>query len=249
MGRVPHITREYIENTSEKVLRWVNARRITEPGLSPVSEVVEKLVLRKRVAVNFNKPLGHSRRGRKILGMFLFEPPTILIDPALDHNGPRFRFTLAHELGHLALHGKLDLPADQLDSPENGIEDARQHFFFGRKRPLTQRDWLEWQANAFAAALLVPRATVRMAIAAKQKEIGVTRNRGTIFVDEQWQNRSEYGAVMSHIQSVYQTSRTMMRVRLNTLGLLTDTRNATTSHIARHFKALFMEEENELLRV
>jgi Zn-dependent peptidase ImmA (M78 family) len=237
---VPHLTREYIERKAEKVLGWANKRLLTEPSLTPLAPIVERLAKKGRVGIVLDKSLGVSARGRRVFGAFLFEPPTILVDRNLDPNGPRFRFTLAHELGHLVLHGHLKLRFDDIDTE---IRDGRPHFFFGRKQPSTDRDWLEWQANAFASALLIPRPTVGIAIKVKQAELGITRNRGTIYVDRQWQNRLDYKALMEHLCKVYQASHSMMRIRLTTLGRLHDERDFALTHIGHHFKALFREDE------
>ncbi len=225
---------------AEKVLRWADPRYLETPQPSPISEIVRKLETKGRVSVRYDKPLGHTHRGRKILGEFSFDPPTIFIDPE-SGRGSRFRFTLAHELGHLVLHGHLDLDFAALDEPTRSIRDGWPHFYFGRKRPATDRHWLEWQANAFASGILVPKSTVTQAIATKQMQLGINR-RGYIYVDNQPQNRLDYDVLMKHLQSVYQASRTMLRIRLNTLGILSDARDMQAHHIAQHIRSLFRED-------
>ncbi len=39
-----------------------------------------------------------------IIGKIQYDPLTIFINPALSRNSPRWRFTVAHEIGHLVLH-------------------------------------------------------------------------------------------------------------------------------------------------
>jgi Zn-dependent peptidase ImmA (M78 family) len=240
MSSIPHCSRQYIEGMTERVLRWFNPRLLQRPQATPITDLVARLAAKGRVAVRYEERLGSTSRGRRILGEFIFHPPTILIDSG-SGDGPRFRFTVAHELGHLVLHGHLELDFDALDDANPNIRDVRPHFHFGRKRPVTDRDWLEWQANAFASAILVPRSTVVKAITGKQAELGINR-RGAIYVDSQPQNRRDYDAVMADLQRVYQTSRTMLRIRLRNLGLLTDTRELSARHIARHIGSLFRED-------
>ncbi len=72
------------------------------------------------------------------------KPKLILIDPDCDHDG-RMRFTMAHECAHLLLHNADDFQNDACLS----LND-----FPTVKGKVT--NWAEWQANRFAAALLMP---------------------------------------------------------------------------------------------
>lgn len=236
------LTVDGIENSAERVLVWANPRQLSEPCLTPLAGIVLRLVHKGRVSLCLDKPLGLSARNRKILGAFVFESPAILIDPSLDQNSPQFRFTMAHELGHLVLHGKLNLRSEDLDNPPGHIEDSRSHFLIGRKPLRTERDWLEWQANRFASAILMPRATVRPAIVDKQEALGVLRNRGKIFVDHQWQNITDYYAIVDYLRAIYQTSRRMILIRLRELKVLQDKRDMREQHITHHIRGLFREE-------
>ncbi len=61
----------------------------------------------------------------------------------------RFRFSLAHEIGHLALH------RDLFDEyPINSIEEWK---YFITGIPEEQYKYIEYQANEFAGRLLIPR--------------------------------------------------------------------------------------------
>jgi len=80
---------------------------------------------------------------------------TILVDEAMmDRYENRYRFTLAHELGHLRLHGALIAAAPILDKPswrrEVGAIDPRSYAH------------LEQQAYIFAGLVLVPSDPLRM---------------------------------------------------------------------------------------
>ena len=179
----------------------------------------------------FTEPLGKTSRGKVILGSCHFPSRTIQVDPSLLSNGPRFNFTLAHEIGHLVLHRKLKLDFSELDTPIGHIQDNRSHIRVSRRPARTPRDWLEWQADYFASALLVPRTTVRQAIAEKQAELGVNRRLGVLYLDHQPMNRYTYQAVLRHLQLVYQASRTVLNIRLKHLGLLEDRSTFNVRHI------------------
>lgn len=233
MIKIRRYSREHIEEIAERILGWANPRALKHPQPSPIPEIVAKLVNKGKVAARFDVPLGYSERGLKIFGAFDFDPPMIYVDPVLDQFGPRYRFTLAHELGHFVLHRRLRISSEEIDVAE-GVRDSRAEFFFGHKAPNTRREWLEWQANAFASAIQVPRATVALAILDIQSELGI-RRRGRIFVDRQPCNLFDYGRVMQQLQTIYQTSRTMMVIRLRHLNLLDDQRSGL-KHVATLFR-------------
>lgn len=74
----------------------------------------------------------------------------------------RFRTTLAHELGHVIIHNplwqrefkKLQLP---FDTPVQRIQICTRKTLFSKNEPNYEHyDWIEWQANYFASALLMP---------------------------------------------------------------------------------------------
>jgi len=65
------------------------------------------------------------------------------------YEGNRYRFTLAHEVGHWYLHEHLYVAADFSSLEEWGA--------FVRSIPPEDYMWYEWQASAFAGLLLVPK--------------------------------------------------------------------------------------------
>jgi Zn-dependent peptidase ImmA (M78 family) len=135
----------------------------------------------------------------------------------------RFRFTLAHELGHLSLHRNLPLDFELLDATSKGILDARQDLRLGRRELKTPRDWLEWQANYYAGCLLIPRAMLGPELERRQHLLGV-RLPGRIYVDDQPDNMASYISLVEHLRATFQTSKTTTRIRLEQLGLLEDRR-------------------------
>jgi Zn-dependent peptidase ImmA (M78 family) len=66
-----------------------------------------------------------------------------------DRDYPRIRFSLAHELGHYALHKEL------FESLE--IKAVEDYYRFFDECPPEQYSFLETQANKFASYLLMPR--------------------------------------------------------------------------------------------
>lgn len=79
------------------------------------------------------------RWGRGVLGVAIPRKKTILVSDTIT-NEARFRFTCAHELGHVLLHSRIKAPRFRDADPEDE----------------TTFDRYEWQANRFAAAFLMP---------------------------------------------------------------------------------------------
>ena len=194
---------------------------------APLLELAERVQKDLGVAFDFSTPLGLDGRGHRILGAYYFAPKlAIFIDLSLlaDYGArPRFRFTLAHELGHLSLHRKLTLDFESLDATAAAILDGRKDLRLGRRTLTTSRDWLEWQANYFAGSLLMPRSTLVPELKRQQTALEIRRP-GRIYVDDQRDNKHAYKNVVDLLCATYQTSRTSTRIRLEQLGLVEDRR-------------------------
>lgn len=230
---VPHLSRNDIDLKAEELLEWFDKKRLQEPSLTPLAEIAQRMAKDFSVRFIFTEPLGTTSDGKLILGSCHFPSRTIQIDPSLLSNGPRFNFTLAHEIGHLILHRKLRLDFRELDTPIGHIQDGRSHIRVSRHSARTPRDWLEWQADYFASALLIPRATLRQAIVDKQSELGVNRRLGIIYLDNQPLNRHTHKMVLYHLRIIYQASRTVINIRLKHLGLIEDRQNFSVRHITQ----------------
>lgn len=85
--------------------------------------------------------------GKGTLGMIILENNIILCDISTEPRTPTqehiLRFTIAHELGHYALHQK--------------YMDTESPFFHHSNLSQKQQDRMEIQANLFASMLLMPR--------------------------------------------------------------------------------------------
>ncbi len=107
-------------------------------------------------------------RARRALDRLEIPPSTILVDRALFDPGLEavFRFTLAHECGHALYHRKFcadpaNMEAYAAEGKAKHITDSEEEF--GKRdqhRIENDHDWVEWQANAFASAFLMPKTPV-----------------------------------------------------------------------------------------
>jgi Zn-dependent peptidase ImmA (M78 family) len=85
------------------------------------------------------------------LGGIVFESNTILVNGSVEEHEGRYNFTIAHELGHHALH------RDLVQSRGQSVVDGEPTVIC---RDTTTKPKAEQQADRFAAALLMPKAVV-----------------------------------------------------------------------------------------
>jgi hypothetical protein len=83
-----------------------------------------------------------SHLGENVLGGAFLEKGEIVISAHLEHQIERYRFTAAHELGHLRMHRRLaPFFKDTSDAPPMSATNLNK---------------IEWEADRFAAAFLMP---------------------------------------------------------------------------------------------
>jgi Zn-dependent peptidase ImmA (M78 family) len=90
------------------------------------------------------------------------------------HRPTRYRFTLAHEVGHFLFH------SDLISTMHPKTVSEWKKFIIGIDGD--KYDWLEWQGYTFAAAVLVPRSTLKInfdrEIKSLQPKIDYVRSKG-----------------------------------------------------------------------
>ena len=140
---IPWVSDDEIEQQALELLR-----RYGLDGAAPVD--VEALELHMGLTIT---PIHELRSGRIETDGCLGGTREIFVDRwVFDHNLNRYRFTLAHEIAHIVLHG------DWLRSIQLGSVD-RWVVVLGELGDRDQRR-LEIQANKFAASLLMPAGLV-----------------------------------------------------------------------------------------
>ena len=234
------LSRNEIDAKAEEVALHFNPEAFAGQR-SPIYEVVTGLKDVYSIPFYFDQDLGYSAAGKKILGRFDFEPRQILIDKILPYDSPRFRWTLCHEVGHLVLHRKLNPRLVSRDAPQ--FVDTREELRFIRSARWSELKWIEWQANQFASALLLPRPIIHTAVAVIQHELNIRRP-GSIYLDDQPLNVRDYITVLRHVARRLSVSRTVLRIRLLNLGILTDARRGSRDHIQKTLRAFFSEDDS-----
>lgn len=158
---------------------------VAEPPV-PIDEILE---LHLGLQLEFGEL--SERLGRPgVLGALFASERCVAIDGHLDpnthpHVEGRYRFTLAHEVGHWILHRHL--PGVTL------VELATEHVSHEQRNRMRQR--IEVQANLFASCLLMPRAMVRQV----WREV---RGNDNLFCIDGLDERSPYAVMRALLRSV-----------------------------------------------
>ena len=226
---VPILTRVEIEHISESILsKYMPDALITQKPVD-IEELVEnkaKLRVDYQLLCPDGSILGETifvDGYREVYGVddasgftkkqcIAVEKGTIILDSNLvDHEICRTNFTEAHEFGHCTLHS--------LFYGSNEKRACRSHrkqvLYFPHREAMTPIQWTEWQANTFAAALLLPRPALRTTLQTFLKDNGLTWNKLKDF--SLYENRIKYDKFLYFVAKTYEVSKETARLRMNKL--------------------------------
>lgn len=182
---------------------------------------VEKLCSVLKLDLSYSERMFQDADGNTILGSANFAKRSIEINQHGNRN--RERFTVAHEIGHFFLGH------DQYLRSESIVE--RDLFADIDTEDIFNYERLEYQANLFASALLLPDKQLRLAVEALRLQLKVhDKGFGYIFVDDQPCNFIPYNQILSGLSDHFGVSRQAIEIRLKRAGLVTDKRS--TKHLS-----------------
>lgn len=139
-----------------------------------------------------------------------FQNNLIVFNSRLKQDEHRYRFTIAHEIGHLLLHRKLHSNFEETESSQNIIY----------KEKLSNNDIMEYQANIFAEHLLLPLRNLRMAFAQFMVQENITKV--PLYLDNQRCNIALGYKACSYIGDKFNVSKQMAKIALKHNNLLKD---------------------------
>jgi Zn-dependent peptidase ImmA (M78 family) len=214
------LSAEEIESRAETLLLHLDANILKYVKPTPLIELTSYLTEKHGIIFRFDENLGFSEKGERLLGAFNPKKRVILVDASLKADEHKFNFTLAHELGHLSLHRNIKMtPNGKEDAPTDTINER-----IGSTNAIrSEADWLEWQANYYASALLMPREIFKAGLIMQQKQMGISRV-GSIFVDHQPSNQSDFFQLLTRLSQYFKVSKTAVEIRLLKLNLVDDRR-------------------------
>lgn len=219
--RVPFMPLKDVERAADELLHQYEVAR-GEPlaGAIDIDFVIEKVLKLDLAVIDLKRLLSNPR----VLGMTTVEHRSICVDQSLETLPGRFAFTLAHEVGHWQLHRHLLEQQERANTLFN-LEQLAQTQLAptgrGRKPPV------EWQADQFAACLLMPARLVRAAVhAAFDGRLpsweGIEARHAAGEPDEQF---VQVAADVLEAGRFDNVSNTAMRIRLRDLKLVVDASN------------------------
>lgn len=212
---------------------------LTKPA--PLKKILEIMVVQQWIDFSDAEDLGYSINAKKIRGRFTVDPLKIQVCSSLERWGAEFKFVLAHEIGHLALHRKLIGKGKYIDK-EKIPADTSEELKYGDKATLSDLGWVEWQANEFAANLILPFQYLIMKVAEQQQVLGLKKKLGILFLDGQPQNQLDCNTVVSKLSEKFCINRDFLWARLKALEILQDRRKDFVHGSYDCYRGLLYEE-------
>jgi Zn-dependent peptidase ImmA (M78 family) len=216
---IPVLSAREIEAVANELLQKYCPDVLHKPSMTPVAEIIKRLGERTGLLFAI-EDLGHKGTA-KVLGKASFHKKTLYLDTSLDNElKAAFRFTAAHEIGHWVLHryNYKNWKFQPHNETSGGLQDDDSTLC--RLENRTQSDWLEFQANVFAASLVTPREMFIVALKQIQKTIGIDKNIGRIYLSNAQYSRRDYETTVSQLAQVFHVSKKSVRVRTRTLRLI-----------------------------
>lgn len=147
------------------------------------------------------------------LGLCNFSQRIIAISSELQYDSPRWRFTLAHEIGHVLLHESIchQNLINSISDDETSLDSVISDNALSR---------LELQANKFAVQLLIPTKLFLAHYSYKHQLIGIRRY-PYMHLDNQPCNVKDCLSMFSYLGQIFNVSKEVIKIRLKELGYLT----------------------------
>lgn len=154
--QVPFLPLKEIERSADELLAQYSNAHGGLSGAVDVDFVIERVLGLDLAVIDLKGLLGNP----DVLGATVVDQRRVYVDQSLEPNPGRFAFTLAHEVGHWVLH-RPHLAAHPEGSALFDLSEfvEPQPASAGGRKPR-----VEWQADQFAACLLMPSKLVRTAV-------------------------------------------------------------------------------------
>lgn len=172
-------------------------------------------------------------RKNKFLGVCDIENKVIKLDFSIIDT-QRELFILAHEFGHFILHQKLSIDQKLLDL----FEDTEQNLISNKVILDNPRQWIEWQANYFAACLTIPQSSLIAMLWMSQQRRGLKK--GNLYLDDQKNTQRAFYAIIDYLSYHFNVSKTSIIYRLKEYELINDnSRTKTVGELIEQYKSMF----------
>ena len=152
---VPHLSYDQLRRHADAFLsKYHRAQQIPVP----IEQIIEFQMHLDIV------PLPGLEEAFEIVGFTASSLNEISVDQYVyEHQPGRYRFTLAHEVGHVVLHAEL--------FKEHRFRGADEWKRFVRAFPDLELNRLEWQAHSFAGLVLVPSEALQRELKSAARQV------------------------------------------------------------------------------
>ena len=232
------LSREDIENIAKDVLKEFFPQNLILPKPLDTAELLEDrlglTVKQKYIGTLSSAVLGLIVMGDEVeIPSYdeMYKPTvlwetygTVLINKHLcvRENTARRRYTETHEGAHFILHGEYFMKA--ANSAANRKNNSRKFIacrkveLYGQKTN-NDSDWMEWQADSLAAALLMPGNVFCSFARSVMRKYGIT---GRHIVNNFYVNKGKVRDIISDIARAFNVSYRAAQIRMLHLGLITE---------------------------
>jgi Zn-dependent peptidase ImmA (M78 family) len=156
LSKTPYLSKPAIESKALDLIETHYQKEIKSiQGSIDIESIVEKTLSYEFVFDD----LSTRFKAPNILGAINGDERVVYIDEALAEDTKqegRFRFTIAHEIGHVVFH--VPKPSDGVQLTLLGMDKPTSIFCREQDFQVSEKfNLIEWQANYFASCLLIPR--------------------------------------------------------------------------------------------
>jgi len=234
---IPILSAKEIEVVAHELLQNHCPNVLRKPVATPVAEIIQKL--HERTGLLFAMEDLGCVGTAKVLGKVNFSRKTLYLDISLEkERKAAFRFTAAHEIGHWVLH-RYNYKNWKLDSRHTIVDDLQDYEgTLYRLDQKSNREWLEFHANVFAASLIMPREMFVFALKQVQVAIGIRKNIGRIYLSNVPSSHRDYETAVNQLSQLFCVSKKSVKVRFKTLELIEGTNNIVDEIFQNPFTVL-----------
>ena len=209
---IPYLKKDSIQERCEKLIKEFNPHNEDIAG-----EILFKKFPQFRITFA-DLPTG-------ILGTLSLQENLITLSDAIRNDIHRRNFTLAHEIGHLCLHGNF------LNKYLGDIQEYDERTVATFPDEIVKR--MEMQANLFASYLLMPQSRFMNEVYRLFTQFSITR--GRLYLDHQTCNQRDVVTILGALSSCFNVSKDAAKMRLLNAGLLI----IENTHVPRRIGNLF----------
>jgi Zn-dependent peptidase ImmA (M78 family) len=169
--------------------------------------------------VNYtNESLGFKVKNTQApneLGSIDSENKIIRVNHSL-YSTRRYKFVLAHEIGHCILHDGLVFNDEVLYT----MSDSEYNFRTDRYTLKNDKNWIEWQANYFATCLTMPKYYTIARLFYYQQTLGLRE--GNLYIDDDIVNIKSFAKILDLLSFHFELSKSSIINRIKELEMFTN---------------------------